>query len=176
MHRQTDNRPRRRGAALMLALVLSSGLAACGTGDTAHYVAEEPAGSEQWVEIEDEPAWVTEIPQRDGYLRFVATGKSNLRSIIATGDRPSATRDAVLFVAARLTPVVGVGEATQIANSGANALELVRRACREEVLTTDPVPGNTLCTAWALWEVPIADVIVDVQGPLREAAHSALAR
>ncbi len=176
MHRHTTNLPRKRGAALMLALVLSSGLAACGTGDTAHYVAEEPAGSEQWVEIEDEPAWVTETPHHDGYVRFVATGKSNLRSIIATGNRPSATRDAVLFIASRLTPVVGVEQATQIANSGANALQLARRACREEILTTDPVPGNTLCTAWALWEVSIADVIADVPESLREAAHSALAR
>ena len=35
-------------------------------------------------------------------------------------------------------------------------------------------PGNSLCTAWALWEVPLDDVAVTVPAAKRVAVRAAL--
>ena len=55
-------------------------------------------------------------------------------------------------------------------------LRLVQRACRDEVLTRDPVPGNTLATVWGLYELDIADLLAPIDEMHRGAARDALER
>jgi len=162
-------------AALLIAAAAL--VAACGSAasDAPHYVREAPAGSDTWVDADALPDWVASPPQRAGYLRFVAEGRSNLRGIAASGDRPSPVRDAEEAVRSALVPAIGDEHAAAAVAQVAGGLALVERACKEEVLTRDPVPGNTLCTAYALWEIAVADVIAPLPEPLRPTAEAALA-
>lgn len=167
-----------RSALPVLALVcLVVSLAACGSGRNgggATYVVETPVGSGTWVEAASLPAWTSGPDAQPGVLRFVADAKSNLRSIVTIPGRPSAEKDATAAVRAALEPVLGAEAATAAAARVPEFLEMTERACREEVLTKDPVPGNTLCTAWALWELPIDAFVETVPQEKRAAAKAAL--
>jgi hypothetical protein len=143
-------------AVLLLAVVLSTG---CSSPPRPQYTGESPAGSGNWVPIAGEPAWVAAPPKEKGVLRFVASNQSNLRSIIFDLGGPFAETEAMTEVRARLIPAGGEAMEAALAAIPGN-LRLLERACRKEVLTTDPVPGNTLCTGWALWELPL-DPVVD---------------
>lgn len=166
-----------RAVAAALVAVL---LAACGspaaeeTLPPPRFFAEEPAGSDQWKEIDAEPEWVAKPPARDGWLRFAVVGRSNLRSIAASGPRPSAELPIVATITGALAPVAGEADAKRAAGVATTKASIVLRACREERTTMKMVPGNTLCTAWAVWEVPIDDVAGAVSADKRDAARAAL--
>lgn len=158
-------------------VVLATLAAACGSSlPDPKYASEEPAMSGTWVEIDALPPWIEAPPQREGHLRWVVSGKSNLRSIIATGNRPSPKQEVTAEVEAALTPVVGAEDATRAAEEALAKVSLVHRACKDELLTREMVPGNTLCTAWALWEVSIDDVIAPLDEGDHDAARAALTR
>lgn len=139
------------------------------------YLDEQPALSGNWVTIDAEPAWVSAPPPKDGTRRFVEFGQSNLRSIAASGRRPLASRFLTENVRVALEPLVGDEAASATAEDVLDKLVMVRRACREEVLTKRLVPGNTLCTAWALWELPLDDAVATLPEEQRAAARDLLA-
>ena len=160
----------------LIPLVAATSLAACGWFlPDPLYVQESPVGSGTWVEIDGYPDWVTAPPAREGYLRYVAEGKSNARSICASGDRPSAKKAAAADVRTRLEPVVGAERAAAAAARAVEGLVLVHRVSKDELLTRRMVPGNTLSTAYALWEIAIADVVAPLPDDVRSAAAAALA-
>lgn len=166
-----------RSIRVLAPLVLATLAAACGSSlPDPKFAAEEPPQSGTWVEIDALPAWVEAPPQREGYLRYMVSGKSNLRSIAATGDRPSPKIEFTADMDRRLTPVLGAEDAEHAAAESLGKLVMVRRACKDELLTREPVVGNTLCTAWALWEVAIDDVVATLDEGDRDAARAALAR
>jgi hypothetical protein len=139
------------------------------------YYDNAPPGSNTWIGLAGEPAWVKAPPARAGHLRWVAEGKSNLRGIAAGRGRPSAEREAKADLASRLAPALGADGAARVADAVVPArLVLVHRAVLEEILTRDLVPGNTLCTAWALWELPVDAVVEAAPAEARAAVREAL--
>jgi len=159
---------------LALSVALSVVLVGCGGLPDPTYSEERPVGSGAWVQVAELPAWTGTVPAREGYLRMVVSGKSDMRGIIATGDRPMALRDVQRLVRQVLGPVVGDAAAEECAAGVEGRLVMVERACKEEVLTRRAVPGNTLCTAWSLWEVPLDDVVAPLPDERRPAARAAL--
>ena len=159
-------------AAVVLAAVAAS---ACGSQQDARFLAEQPLGSETWVSIEGEPAWVTAPPARDGWFRLVTTRRSNLRRIATSRVGSQAEREITDAVRERVAAVLDAARAAAIAERVVGRTALVEHACKEEVLTPDPVPGNTMCTAWGLWEVPVAELL-DVSPALDDAARVAAER
>jgi len=138
------------------------------------FFSEEPAGSLKWTQIAAEPEWVKSPPAREGFLRFAVQGQSDLRSIAASGPRPSAELPIVKAVTAAVAPIAGADAAGRAADVAKTKASLVLRACREERVSMKMVPGNSLCTAWALWEVPLDDVAAAVPAVKRIAARAAL--
>jgi hypothetical protein len=163
-----------RAIVLVLLALLAAAGCSCSSLPPPEYFDETPVGSNSWTPIPAEPAWVKAPPRRESYVRYVSDGKSNLRGIAATGDHPMGGPDAERLVRERLTPVVGARDAGAAAALAKSRITMVSRACREELLTHDEVPGNTLCTAWALWEFPIDDVVAAVPPEKRDAARAAL--
>lgn len=138
------------------------------------YLDEQPALSGNWTTIEGEPAWVSAPPPRDGTRRFVELGRSNLRSIATNGRSPLASKFLTENVRVALEPLIGDEAATATAQDVLDKLVMVHRACKEEVTTRRMVPGNTLCTAWALWELPLDDAVATVPEDQRAAARELL--
>lgn len=133
---------------------------------------EVPPGSGTWIGIAAEPAWVKAPPANPGHVRLVVESQSNVRSIALgnlVGDKPMADR-----VRLALRTVVTSPEADAAAKAVPASLRLVHRACCDELLTHDMVPGNTLATVWGLYEVPIADLANAVTEPHRALARAAL--
>lgn len=149
--------------------------AACGSPlPPPQYVAESPLGSGTWVEIAAAPGWTSSAPgRRAGTLRFVTSRKSNLRSIATHRARDHAIRTIQERVRSALG---GIGQ--DVADGAAGrvdaSLVLVEQVCKQEVLTERMVPGNTLCTAWALWEVSLDGLLEGVPAESRDAARTAL--
>ena len=115
----------------------------------------------------------------NGKFTFVAEGKSNLRSIIAHGRSPHPDRELASLLRERLGPITDTGgvDPVDLAVTVATAnLRMTRRVCSEEVLTTRMVPGNTLCTAWAMWETPVEPIVETLSPDRRDAARAALAK
>ncbi|MBL8755562.1 MAG: hypothetical protein JNK15_19855 [Planctomycetes bacterium] len=167
--------PHVRSLRLVGSFVAAMALAGChGALPAPQHFEETPAGSGTWVPIAAAPAFATKVPQRAGFLRFVATGRSNLRSIAAGPGEPSATAMAQTSIRQVLVTVVGAPFADAAASAAAQRLTLVQRACCDEVLTHDPVPGNTLSTAWAMWEVSFDDVLAAVPAAERSAVRAVL--
>lgn len=151
--------------------------AACGSSlPEPKFATEEPPQSGTWIGIDAAPAWVAAPPQREGYLRWVVSGKSNLRSIAAARGNPSPKVEVTASVERALEPVVGTEAASRAAADALGALVMVHRACKDELLTHEMVTGNTLCTVWALWEVAIDDVVAPIDEGDRDAARAALTR
>lgn len=159
-----------------LLLLCALAVAACGSPSLPEpvHVLESPAGSDTWVEVAAPPAWIGAPPERDGHLRYVFESRSNLRPIATTNARRVAEREVAADVGARLAAVLGESEAVAAGERAARGLVLVERASRDEVLTTRAVPGNTLSTVHALWEVPIADVVAPLPEDLRRRAADTL--
>jgi hypothetical protein len=135
------------------------------------YYAEEPVGSWTWTKIPAEPAWVANPPAHDGYLVFVVEGVSDGRGIAAT---VGADREATSRVRDALTPIVGAENAARAAASVPASLRLVRRACKEELTTREVRPGAGMCTAWAIWELPVDAVVATLPEDARARARAAL--
>ena len=121
-----------------------------------------------------EPAWVKAPPANPGHVRLVVESQSNIRSIALGNLLGVAERQMAERVRLALRTVVTSLEADAAAKAVPASLRLVHRACRDEVLTRDMVPGNTLATVWGLYEVPIADLANAVTEPHRATARTAL--
>jgi len=160
-----------------LLALCSLAVAACGSSSLPDpvYVLESPAGSDTWVQVDAPPAWIDSAPPRDGHLRYVFESRSNLRPIATTNARRVAEREAAADVRARLAPLLGEDEAAAAGERAARGLVLVERASRDEILTVRAVPGNTLSTVHALWEVRIADVVAPLPDDQRPRAATVLA-
>jgi hypothetical protein len=161
------------GAALLL-LAAALAPSACAGEDPPRFRAELPAGSGKWVDVEAEPAWVAAPPRKAGTLRFVAENRSNLHGIVFGRGAPSAAAEAAAEVRERVASAAEEAAAAAAAAAVPGALTLLQTACREEVLSRDLVPGNTLCTGWALWELDLAKVAAAVPEHLRAQVLEAL--
>ncbi len=168
-----------RFVALFLITAATLISAACGSdGETLPapvYVDEQPVLSGNWVEVDAEPSWVSAPPSKAGTRRFVELGRSNLRRIVTHGRSPLASKFVTENVRVALEPLIGNEAATVTADDVLEKLVMVHRACKEELTTKRMVPGNTLCTAWALWEIPLDDAIATVPEEQRAAARELLA-
>lgn len=159
----------------VLALALAGAVfVQCTATDPPTYLAESPVGSGGWAAIEAKPSWVDAPPGHRGHVRIVAEGKSNSRGICATGNRPQPVQEIRAILMPVLAPAVGEAEIRTLATAIAGRMTLVERACREEILTREMVVGNTLCTAWALWEMPVEDFVAQVPEAHRDALRAAL--
>lgn len=163
-------------AAAVLLLAAALAPAGCAGKDPPRFRAESPAGSGNWVDAGAEPAWVAAPPRKAGTLRFVAENRSNLHGIVFGRGAPSAEAEAVAAVRSRVAPAAGEEAAAAAAAAVPGALALLETACREEILSRDLVPGNTLCTGWALWELDLAKVAAAVPEADRAKARAALER
>jgi hypothetical protein len=148
-------------------------IACCGPRD-ASFLEEDPVGSGEWADVPAEPSWVKAPPAAAGCIRVVLDSRSNLRDVAVTGlDHGAAKR-----IADRVRMALRTQVTSPAAEAAAAAVEAsmrrVRRACRHEVLTREPVPGNTLATVWGLYEVSIADLVNAVDEPQRATARAAL--
>ncbi|MBL8748789.1 MAG: hypothetical protein JNK78_06490 [Planctomycetes bacterium] len=157
-----------------LTLLLVLALAACRGPSPARHFAETSPGSGAWVAIAAEPAWVTMPPPRRGHLRRVVESRSNLSEIAVGNLQALAEREVAERVLVTLRTVVTSPEAAAAAAAVPAAIRLVERVRRDEVLTRDPVPGNTLSTAFGLYEVSIGDVVAPITEPHRALARAAL--
>lgn len=142
--------------------------------DAPAWSVEQPAGSGTWTPAEAPPGWVTNPPARDGYLRILVRGRSNFREIAAEGTVLGTQRRAPTHVERVLTPVVGAEDAARAGAAVPDALRLVERAASEQVLTSEPVLGNTLAEAWLLFEAAHADILTPLPPEKRAAAADAL--
>lgn len=137
---------------------------------------EQPVLSQSWVPIGGEPAWVADPPTREGTRRIVVTGKSNLRSIAAHEHRPFPDKVFHKNIREAFAPLLGDADAAAAAAAHAiEQMKLLQRACKDEVLTRRMVPGNTLSTVWALWELPLDDAVAPLPEEHRAAARDLLA-
>lgn len=135
---------------------------------------EIPVGSGTWVAVAGAPGWVGAMPTKPGYLRLVVESRSNLRSIAVGNLERIAEKQVAERVLMQLRTAVTAPEAQAAAAAAPTALRVVHRACCDEEVTRDPVPGNTLATAWGLYEASIADLVEVVAEPHRAIARSAL--
>lgn len=135
---------------------------------------ETPPGSGTWTRVAAEPAWVKATPRKADHITFVVDSRSNVRDIARSNLVTAAEREIATRVQVALRTVVTSPEAAASATAAAAALRLVQCACRDEVLTRDPVPGNTLATVWGLFEIPIADLLVPIHEAHRTIARAAL--
>jgi len=136
-----------------------------------------PPGTPPWEEIEGAPDWAESPPAREGYVRVVDSGMSNLRQLAHSGIVDGKVNDVVLHefreeVARRLRGVLG--DAAEGVAEKVKDVAFVRRASSEE--TWDPgALGGSACTVWGLWEAPIATLLDAVPEAKRDAAAKALA-
>ncbi|HLU39361.1 MAG TPA: hypothetical protein VK081_08235 [Planctomycetota bacterium] len=161
---------RRLAPAVAAALVVS-----CSGVPEPLYHEEDPVRSGRWVVVRALPAWVEAPPAREGWWRVVVSGASNDCGIAVAGDRPSPADDRELRrkMEEALAPVCG-DVAKQVIDALFATATMVHRARKYEVLTTEAVPGNTLCTAWALWEAPLEPALAILPAERRAAAGDAL--
>lgn len=150
--------------------------AACRGTLPVDYVEEHPPGSGSWRAIAGEPTWVQALPARPGFVRAVVDSRSNLRSIAVHNVDAAAGAQLSEQVLAKLRTVIPAPAAQAAAAAVPGAMRLVERVCRDEVLTRDAVPGNTLATVWGLYEVPIADLLAHVDASDHATARAVLSQ
>ncbi|MBM3977507.1 MAG: hypothetical protein FJ299_11015 [Planctomycetes bacterium] len=160
--------------AFHVGLLLALPLVACGSLPEPEYYVEVPPESQVWTQVAALPAWVSREPAQDALFRCVLESKSNARSVAALPG--SSVLGLEHRIRARLTPALGAEDAARAASAGAAAAKLVERAAKDEVLTLQPVPGNTLSTVWTLCEVPVAALLAPLPAERHDAARAALAR
>jgi hypothetical protein len=160
--------------AFHLGLLLTLPLAACGSLPEPQYFVEVPPESQAWTQVAALPEWVSREPAQDALFRCVLEARSNARSVAAGAG--SSVRGLEYRIRARLTPALGAEDAARAAAAGAAAAKLVERAAKDEVLTLQLVPGNTLSTVWTLCEVPVAAMLAPLPAEQHAAARAALAR
>ncbi|MCG3132950.1 MAG: hypothetical protein HMLKMBBP_00036 [Planctomycetes bacterium] len=160
------------------AAILPILLVACGGLPDPVWSAESPPESGAWTTLPAPPPWVECGPALgdapDGTIRFVVDARSNMRNIAAV--KGGSARQIEMHLQRSLAPAVGEVDAARAASAGAAAAKLVERAAKDEWLTRNPVPGNTLSTVWTLCEVPESAVLDAVPADLRDAARAALVR
>lgn len=143
-------------------------------------LAGEAAASESvregWAQVRELPAWVRQAPPRDGALRLVDGAQSNLPSLAYPEvDSAAAVRNVRLMLLVRLAPVLGVA-ARGPADAGAKAATAAEKAIHvhRKPARGMPVPGGTTCSAFVLWDVPLAPLVAEVPVEKRAAVSTAL--
>jgi hypothetical protein len=144
----------------------------------AHAKEAAAPGTPAWEESERVPAWVESPPAREGYVRFVDGGMSNLRdlahsSIVSGRSGPVVLREFRSECARRLRDVLG-READRVVESLTQAT-LLRRASRSEVWDPGALGGSAV-TVFGLWETPLAPLLDAVPAEKRDAARAALGK
>ena len=159
----------------LVAAVLSFALFACrGAAPAGEYAIETAPRSDTWSRAASLPDWVTTRPVLRDRLVFVGEKASNVRSIALMDGGPVVTAAARKLLLDKLTGLLAAAELERAVAATLPSLVLVQRAIHEQVLTPDPVPGNTLCTAWAMWELPLAAVLAALPEAVRGEAERRL--
>ena len=143
--------------------------------------AQEPTAPPQlpvgvtWEQVDATPAWVAEPPAATDRFRFVTSQQSNLQPIATGNALECGERDSTRILVEQFAPAVGIETARQLAATAWRQQTVVRAAACFRT-NVGRGPGNTLATAWLLWEIPVR-ATVDGLGPeLRGRAERALLR
>lgn len=133
-----------------------------------------PAGV-TWEQVDAPPPWVAEPPTAMARFRFVTAQQSNLQPIATDNALACGERDCTQILVEQFAPAVGIEAARQLAATAWQE----QKICRAAVCFQGNVgrgPGNSLATAWLLWEIPVR-ATVDVLDPaLRGRAERTLLR
>lgn len=159
----------------LVGALLSFALFACrGAAPAGDYAIETAPLSGTWSRVQSLPTWVSNKPAMRDRLVFVGENASNVRSIALGDGGPVVTAAARKLLLDRLTGLLATTELERAVAAMLPSLVLVQRAIHEQVLTPDPVPGNTLCRAWAMWELPLAAVLAALPEAARGEAERRL--
>jgi hypothetical protein len=160
---------------ILVGALLPFALFACrGAAPAGYYAIETAPGSGTWSQVESLPAWVTTKPVSRDRLVFVGENASNARSIALHDGGPVVTAAARKLLLDKLTGLLAAAELERAVAATLPSLMLVQRAIHEQVLTPELVPGNTLCTAWAMWELPLTAVLAALPAAVRGEAEQRL--
>jgi hypothetical protein len=163
--------PRRRQPPI--AALLLAALAPLASLDAEEVRAPE---SPPWEESRRLPDWVESPPLREGWLRFVSGGMSNLRDLAHSAVSSGRSNDVALGecrreCARRLRALLG-RDADRVAQA-ATAPVLLRRASRGETWKPGTLGGSAV-TVFGLWEAPLAPLLDAVPEGRRAEARAAL--
>lgn len=125
-----------------------------------------------WHVVQRAPQWASKPPSRQSYVRcaFAHTAKNiRLASGAAIG---AASRDVHSYLVELLTPAVGKGPAAVAADAGVKRLGAVSRATLGVRRMEDG--RDTKATAFCLWEVPVAPMLLALPKKLRAVAKMRL--
>ena len=135
---------------------------------------------EGWEEGQSPPSWVVSPPSKEGVVRVVDAGQSNLLPLAypfhVEESRDRAARSAIrVEVARRLRSFLGK-DADRVADAVPEKPTLVRKGFHlaPSEKGQENVPGSQTYTAWVLWEVPMAPLLEAVPEEKRAAARLAL--
>lgn len=148
---------------------------ACSAPLPVAYFEELPLASGAWIKLAAEPTWVTAPPAVPGHVVLVCSVQSNLLGIAAPKLEAAAGLEIADRIQQALRTQIPAPEATAAAAAAVAAKQLVRRACRDEALTREMVPGNTLATVSGLYELPIEAILAAVAEAHRDLARKVLA-
>ena len=127
-----------------------------------------------WERFETVPTWVTDPPVREGVLRAVDVGLSNLLDLAYDPDRVPRDRLNLRWqIERRLRRLLGAG-AREPALAGARAATVVRKGFHHQRAVDPEVVGGQVHFAFVLWETPLDGVLAAVPEAQRAAAVVAL--
>lgn len=133
-----------------------------------------PAGV-TWEQVDVAPPWVAEPPTATDRFRFVTDRQSNLQGIATGNALECGERDSARILVEQFTPAVGIEAARQLAATAWRQQKIARAAtCFRS--NAGRGPGNTLATAWLLWEIPVRATVDGLDPALRGRAERALLR
>ncbi|MHC5079573.1 MAG: hypothetical protein ACYTHN_11170 [Planctomycetota bacterium] len=128
--------------------------------------------------VSEEPGWAKTPPGREGVFRFVLVRRSNLESLAKQRAEMFAKGDAERALAKRLAGAAGEEAAAKAGKAGAERMRAVRRAVsfrmKESPPGKDAPPGNSIATAWVLWEVEVEVLLAALPEASRKAALKVL--
>ncbi len=127
----------------------------------------EPADG--WEELESVPAWVTDPPAREGWIRAVDVGQSNRLDLAYGSDRVLRERLNLRWrIEKSLRPVLGEA-ARAPAIAGAKAATVVRKGFHLKRAERPQTVGGQVYSVFVLWETPLSVVL----GAIPEVQHDA---
>ena len=143
--------------------------------------AQEPTGPPQlpagltWEQVDDTPPWVAEPPIATDRFRFVAAQQSNVQTIATDNALERGEHDGTRILVEQFAPAVGIEAARQLAATAWRQRTIVRAAVRFQS-NVGRGPGNTLATAWVMWEIPVRATVDGLDPAQRGRAERALLR
>jgi len=125
-----------------------------------------------WSTVQQPPGWTSKLPARAGYVRCAFAHTAHGLTLARGSAIGAANRDVHSHLVELLAPAVGKDRAARAADAGVMRLGAVARATFPGRKTKQGV--WTKPTAFCLWEVPIAPMLLALPKGLREVAKHKL--